>query len=137
MESESGHLHVIAYLDRETPYKERKGIKLFIHRAVLLTFKGPCPPGQESRHLDGQPKNNHDTNLEWGTRLEQRADARRHGTLPLGERSGTAKLTEAQVINIRSRRPKETLRALAEEFGVSHTCIRRASLGQKWGYLSE
>jgi hypothetical protein len=137
MEAKSGHLYVIAYLDRDKPYRERRGAKLFVHKAVLLTFRGPPPPGCESRHLDGNPKNNDFTNLEWGTRIEQRADARRHGTLPTGERSGTSKLTKAQVIEIKKRRSTETLRSLGNEFGVSHTCIRRAANGMNWGCLNE
>ena len=128
MESESGHLFVVAYY-------EKKGRKLFVHKAVLLTFKGPCPPGHESRHLDGQPKNNHDTNLKWGTRFEQRADDRRHGTLAVGERHGKAKLTEAQVLDIRRRHKSETMASMAREFGVSHACFWRAALGMRWGHL--
>lgn len=128
MESESGHLYVIAY-------HEKKGRKLFVHKAVLLTFKGPCPPGFEFRHLDGNPKNNWDYNLKWGTRVEQRADARRHGTLPIGERSGTSKLTEDQVRLAKTS--TKSSRKLGQELGVSHTTILSARNGHHWGYLNE
>jgi hypothetical protein len=62
-----------------------------------------------------------------------------------GELSVTAKLTEAQVVEIRQRyrpgkpgggpgcaRREGSTRALAEEFGVSHTTIRKAVAGIKW-----
>ncbi len=128
MEAESCHLYVIAY-------HEKKGRKLFVHKAVLLAFKGPCPNSCESRHLDGNPKNNYADNLEWGTRIEQRLDARRHGTLPIGERSGTCKLTEEQVRLIKIS--MKSSRNLGREFGVSHTTILAARNGHHWGHLHE
>jgi hypothetical protein len=65
------------------------GIKLFkdgqnkhwaVHRLVLITFVGPCPEGQECRHLDGEAANNRRENLAWGTHAENMADQVRHGT---------------------------------------------------------
>lgn len=120
-----GHLHVLI-----------RHSKLRIHHAVLLAFFGPRPPGMEGRHLNGDPQDNRDVNLVWGSSLDNSADRRRHGRLPTGEKSGTAKLTEAQVLELRRRWPGETLRALGAEYGVSHTAIRRAVHGIKWGYLN-
>ena len=56
---------------------------------------------------------------------------------PIGERSGTHKLTIEDVIKIRKEYGKKSLRKLASEYGVSHTAIRRAALGIKWGHLKE
>ena len=117
-------------------FMPQRGVKLYAHRAVLEAFVGPCPPGQQSRHLDGDPRNNTTSNLRWGTPSENADDKRRHGTLPLGERSVSSKLTSAEVRAIRRRRPSETLRALGAEYGVSHTAIRRAALGINWGHLN-
>jgi len=50
-----------------------------IHRLVLAAFVGPCPPGLEGCHYDGDPKNNALTNLRWDTYEANRADMRRHG----------------------------------------------------------
>lgn len=36
-----------------------------VHRLVLETFIGPCPDGQEARHLDGDATNNRLENLAW------------------------------------------------------------------------
>jgi hypothetical protein len=55
--------------------------QMSVHRLVLLTFVGPCPPNMETRHLDGQPSNNRLDNLCYGTRRENMADRIRHGTL--------------------------------------------------------
>lgn len=49
------------------------------HVAVALAFLGPRPPGQDVRHLDGDHTNPHVSNLAYGTRTENMADAIRHG----------------------------------------------------------
>lgn len=58
------------------------GVSAFpnVHTLVLLAFVGPCPGGMECCHNDGNPENNHVSNLRWGTRSENRRDAVRHGT---------------------------------------------------------
>lgn len=48
--------------------KIRKTCK--VHRLILETFVGPCPPDMECRHLDGNPSNNKLENLKWGTAHE-------------------------------------------------------------------
>ena len=108
--------------------------RMYIHRAVLEAFVGLSPAGMECRHLDGNPANNELGNLAWGTVKENAEDKRLHERMPVGERSGTAKLTEPQVREIRGRR-NEPSRALGREYGVSHTAILRAAKGITWGYL--
>lgn len=52
-----------------------------VHRLVMLAFAGPCPEGQEVRHLDGNPSHNAwPENLAYGTHAENMQDKRRHGT---------------------------------------------------------
>lgn len=53
-----GHLEVSLHKDGAS-----KTFK--VHRLVLETFVGPCPPGMECRHLDGNPLNNKLNNLCW------------------------------------------------------------------------
>lgn len=55
------------------------GKEKLVHRLVLETFVGPCPDGYETRHLDGDPSNNHLANLAWGTKAENGRDAASHG----------------------------------------------------------
>lgn len=68
-----GHLYVKLHNGAE-----RK--PFFVHRLVLENFVGPCPDGWQCRHLDGDPTNNHVSNLKWGTPSENTIDAVRHGT---------------------------------------------------------
>lgn len=51
-----------------------------VHRLVLEAFVGPCPPGHECCHRDGDPSNNCLDNLYWGTRSDNVRDAIQHGT---------------------------------------------------------
>ena len=51
-----------------------------VHRVVAAAFLGPCPDGQEVRHLDGDCSNPAAANLAYGTRGENQLDKRRHGT---------------------------------------------------------
>jgi hypothetical protein len=53
----------------------------YVHRLVLFTFVGPCPPGMESRHKDGNRRNNRLDNLEWASPLDNQADKIAHGTM--------------------------------------------------------
>lgn len=130
MRMASGHLYVLTPLPRRPR-------KLFVHRAILLAFVGPPPRlGDEGRHLDGDPSNNVLSNLAWGSRLQNAADRQQHGTQPKGERAGTAKLTEIQVREIRALHGSVPLRRLGARYGVSHTAIRRAALGIKWGSVA-
>lgn len=130
MATKDGHLYVLTPLPRRPR-------KLFVHRAVLSAFDRLPNDGEEGRHLDGCPANNRIGNLAWGTKVEQREDDRRNGTHLLGERKGTAKLSEAEVIEIRALYGTVSLRDLARRFGVSHTAVRRAALGIKWGHIAE
>lgn len=52
----------------------------YVHRLVLEAFVGPCPPGMECRHLNGDSGDNHLRNLQWGTPSENQFDKVRHGT---------------------------------------------------------
>ena len=50
-----------------------------VHRLVLSAFHGPCPPGHEGCHRDGDMQNNRSDNLYWGTREQNMADIKSHG----------------------------------------------------------
>ena len=52
----------------------------YVHHLVMLAFVGPCPEGQEIRHLDGDAANSVLTNLVYGSHPENINDAVGHGT---------------------------------------------------------
>lgn len=58
-----------------------------VHRAVAAAFIGPCPPGMEVRHKDGNVENNCVDNLEYGTRADNMQDRIKHGNNPQANRT--------------------------------------------------
>lgn len=57
---------------------ERKA-RLVSH-LVALAFLGERPPGEQVRHLNGNPQDNRAANLAYGTRSENTLDSVGHGT---------------------------------------------------------
>lgn len=51
-----------------------------VHRAVLETFVGPCPPGMEACHNNGDRTDNRLENLRWDTHQANERDKVNHGT---------------------------------------------------------
>jgi len=54
--------------------------RFLIHALVLEAFVGPRPEGMVCCHIDGNPANNHVSNLRWGSYSENNHDLVRHGT---------------------------------------------------------
>ena len=66
-------------------------VHLYAHRLVLAAFIGlPPTPQHQCAHWDGDPTNNHYTNLRWATPGENSADRVRHGRHMKGHRKFTA-----------------------------------------------
>ena len=110
--------------------------RVAVHKLVLTTFLGPCPDGMECRHIDGNPANNHVDNLAWGTRSENSQDKLLHGTDSRGERSGLAKLTAANVLEIRARAANgERLVNIAKDFLVHETSVSLIVHRKRWKHV--
>lgn len=110
--------------------------KRLVHRLVCEAFHGPAPEGHDCCHNDGNPSNNHYTNLRWATRRENLEDRKKHGTMLWGERVGTSKLTEKDVLDIRKKRKEgHSLNDLAEAFGVERNAISRIVRGLRWAHI--
>lgn len=93
-------------------YKNRKPHIFYIHRLVLLAFKGPCPFGLECRHKDGNRLNNHISNLIYGTHEENLKDDYDNGN--------RSNLSFEQVIRIRElNKEGASYKKLAKQFKVT------------------
>ncbi|MGP5931510.1 NUMOD4 domain-containing protein [Corynebacterium glyciniphilum] len=68
----NGYLYV-------TLYGEGKPWCVRVHQLVLRTFVRAPRPGEETRHLDGDPTNNRLENLAWGSHSENIQDVLKHG----------------------------------------------------------
>lgn len=114
----------------------QKKVGRTVHRMVAEAFIGPCPEGQEVRHLDGSRSNNHVENLAYGTRSDNMQDAHGHGTLSRGETHPSAKLTESDVRQIRARRSAgERLASIASDFDVNPSHASAICLGKRWKHV--
>lgn len=116
-----------------------ESVREYVHRLVLLTFVGPCPPGMEARHiLRNDRTDNRLDNLRWGTPLENAADCERHGTRRKGSQCHTAKYDEATVLKVRSLREVEgmTYKAIGELLGIHKGTVRNHCKRRNWRHLS-
>lgn len=102
------------------------------HTLVLTAFVGPRPHGLECCHNDGNPWNNHISNLRWDTPQNNQRDRAKHGTSNRGEQCAAAKLTEQQVAAIRL--DPRLQREIAAEYGVRENTISRIKSGKRWAH---
>ncbi len=110
-----------------------------VHALELAAFVGPCPEGQQCRHLNGDPRDNRLINLVWGSAQANREDQKRHGTQTQGERHHRAKLTKWNVlidIPVLTARGM-TLTQMADELHVSRSTIHLILTGKIWNHLYE
>ncbi len=108
-----------------------------VHHLILEAFAGQRPLGMETRHLNGDKKDNRVANLAWGTPAENGADRVRHGTVPRGEDGTNAKLDNAAVLAIRSayRRGSVTQRELADLYGVCRENVSAIVRRRSWTHI--
>lgn len=107
---------------------------LLVNRLVLETFVGPCPPGWEASHLNGDRANNRRTNLEWESPDDNRARKRLHGTTTEGSKHPQAVLNEESVASMRDLYAAGGVSQsqLAAQFGVSRSVAGAAVRGAAW-----
>lgn len=112
--------------------------KLSLHRLILEVFVGRCPAGMEACHYpDDDRHNNRLENLRWDTKKANHQDRREHGKIPMGVKHYRARLSEANVVDIRRRRKAgETLVSLATEFGVTKECILAIYKRRIWKHVA-
>jgi len=102
------------------------------HKLVMEAFVSLRPEGLECCHNDGNPQNNHWSNLRWDTPKNNHADKVKHGTTNRGEQCGTAKLTLEQVRAI--RQDTRLQRIIAAEYGVKDNTISRIKSFKRWAH---
>lgn len=111
-----------------------------VHRLVATAFIGhPTQQQPETRHLDGNPANNHLTNLQWGSGAENIEDRTKHGRFigaikPLkGVDNPANKLSEADIRKIRQLLANGvTQKGIAIRFNVNQTLVSAIKCKKKW-----
>lgn len=106
------------------------------HRVAYALAHGPLPTGLYVLHHCDNPPCCNPAHLFLGTQADNMADMASKGRGRSGNRPGAesnnAKLTAAQVAEIRARYPAETQRKLATEFDVHPSAISRIIAGKRW-----
>lgn len=107
------------------------------HRLMFELRKGPIPEGLKIRHTCDNPPCINPDHLIIGTQKQNVADMFERGRAnrASGEAHGRAKLTQAIVEAARARyvpRRQPSIRALAQEHGVSMSTMRAALVGDHW-----
>jgi hypothetical protein len=112
------------------------GKPILAHRAVWEYAHGPLAPDVVVRHKCDVPGCINILHLETGTQQDNLDDMRIRGRAVYthGEKSGTARVTEQQVLVI--RQDTRSMRVIAKEYCVSPTCIRNIKRGLTWAYLN-
>lgn len=107
------------------------------HRLSYRLTKGEIPQGLVVMHRCDNRKCVRPEHLELGTQTDNVHDRDEKGRAPHGEQHQDAKLTDAQVIEIRARYASGTAgqEQLAAEYGVSPSAIWQVVTGRKWKHL--
>lgn len=111
--------------------KNRKSLR--IHRVIGILFI-PNPHNYPAvRHLDGDKQNPHVDNLAWGTGLMNEEDKRQHGRIMEGEKHHQHKLTDEQVLKIRSY--AGSMYDLLDEMNVGIRQLYHIKAGKAWQHI--
>lgn len=105
----------------------------WIHQSACHVRNGPRPSrDKDAAHSCGNPSCCNPRHLRWASRKENMSDQFQHGTISSGSRNGQAKLTEADVIEIRWLAHVATQRKIAQSFNVSFQTVSRIVRGELW-----
>lgn len=108
---------------------------LLIHRLILLTYVGPSH--LQVNHIDGNPSNNHISNLEYCTGEENITHGVKNGLFSRGNKHHNTKITPEDVRKIRSlyaQGVKPT--KLSTMFPLSRNTIKDIIKKKTWKYVT-
>lgn len=124
-----------------------RGRRTAAHRVAWMLAHGPIPDGMQAcHHCDNPPCVNPD-HLFLGTHKDNADDRDSKGRhycvtgrehVLRGERHGCAKLTAAQIVQIRdARRAGRLHREIAKEYGVARTTVTAILRGEHWASVPQ
>ena len=128
----SGYLRIGLYKDSKVKYDA-------IHRIVAVAFV-PNPENKPCvNHKDGNKLNNHYLNLEWCTHSENTQHMLKTGlktNFICGEVSNLSKLTEEQVLEIRSLSEiGYTQKEISEQFNIHQSLVSCIKNRKIWKHI--
>jgi hypothetical protein len=102
-----------------------------VHRLVLAAFVGPCPPGMESQHRDGNLANNMLANLRYATPADTVLNCVRNGHHPSANKTHCPhghEYTPENTMVSRGRRYCRICQRQHNRRNRCHNCDRRVQL---------
>lgn len=119
--------------------KDKKNRSFRVHRLVAFAFKRP-PMGDRDciNHKDGIKINNHHSNLEWCTRMENNKHALETGLIKhRGDIHHSSILTERLVKKLRKRHSTEKIsyEELGRQYNVPGYLVSRAVRRKTWKHV--
>ena len=131
-----GYLRVSLYNDSGRKCK-------LVHRLVAEAFLPNPNNKSDVNHINGCKTDANVCNLEWVSASENMSHAHNNGLRPIlntqGEKNGFAKLTEAEVIQIKQLLSdgKLTQKTIGSQFNISRSTVKSIKSGRRWSYLSD
>ncbi len=119
-------------------YRDQVPHTLSVHVLVAEAFLGPRPDGMEVCHGPNGKLDNRPPELRYDTPAGNQADRLRDGTDNRGSKNAQVKLTEAEVVDIRSRVGAGLVSqaALAREYHVSAATICLIVKRKLWPHIA-
>lgn len=111
-----------------------EGKKVYAHVAAHRLFVGPVQEGDVVRHRCNNPPCVHPAHVTNGTYADNSADMVLAGRQARGEELPQARLTEMNVLDIRSRSGVSQSQ-IAKEYGVSLSLIQAIRAGKVWKHV--
>lgn len=115
----------------------RDGRRILAHRYAWEQAHGPVPVGLFVLHACDNPPCVNVEHLFLGTYADNNADRDAKGRTQRGHRHVHARLTEPDVVDIRRRHAAgETYTTIGHDYGMDHSGIRRAVIGENWRHVA-
>jgi len=115
-----------------------RGSTRLAHRVICeLAHGSPPSPSSQAAHSCGKGHEGcvNPKHLRWDSRAGNFADKIKHGTDSRGEKSALAKITNDDVIRIRSLRGKMSQSAIGAEYGLTQPTISKIQSGKRWSWM--
>lgn len=108
-----------------------------VSRLVCEETHGPPPPKADAAHSCGKGAQGciAKAHLSWKSRAANLEDKKEHGTHIFGEQSNLAKLSEADVREIRELAAHGNQRNIAEMFGINQSTVSDIKRRKSWAHL--
>lgn len=110
-------------------------ISINIHKLVALTFLSTTINNPDVNHINGIKTDNNVCNLEYCSRKENIAHSYKMGLSAIGEDRPQAKLSNANVIQIRLLGLTKTHAEIAKIYNISHQNVTRIINRQRWKHI--